>query len=249
MDMSALASFFATRLRWPGAAAMLVLTSGVLGALLWWVPAHAATEAAAVLATLPTDPSAAAGSQIDLVALLQLIPWLGPYLPDILSTIGLVAMIAAHLPTPTSATGGYAALWRVFSWIAQNFRYAKPAAQPPCKGAGPKAGPPSAAVALLTLVLATGALSGCADPVTLPMVQVALTGAEQSATEYVMLPPCPTARPCSDATVIAQIKAADNIAYATVKAAEVGTVTPQAAMAAVAGLSALIPAFLPTAGK
>jgi hypothetical protein len=127
--------------------------------------------------------------------------------------------------------------------VAQNYRYAKPAAQPPGKDADPPATPKgssTAAVAMLVL-LAAGMLSACANRTSVAMAQVALTAAEQAATAYVTRPPCPAVTLCSDADVVARIKAADNVAYAAVQAAATGATTPDAAMAAVAGLIALIP--------
>jgi hypothetical protein len=92
-------------------------------------------------------------------------------------------------------------------------------------------------VCLLTLV-------GCGQTNQVAQAENALTIAEQAATVYVRLPLCPQAAGtlCSDATIAAKIKAADNVAYAAVKGAENGTVAPADAVAAVSALSALTPA-------
>jgi hypothetical protein len=74
--------------------------------------------------------------------------------------------------------------------------------------------------------------------------EVALTAAEATAFKYATLPSCPvtTGTLCSQPAIVAQIKAADNIAYAAVKAAEGGTGDAALAAAAVAALVALVPA-------
>jgi hypothetical protein len=74
--------------------------------------------------------------------------------------------------------------------------------------------------------------------------EVALTAAEATAFKYATLPSCPspTGTLCSQPAIVAQIKAADNIAFAAVKAAEGGAGDAALAAAAVAALVALIPA-------
>lgn len=96
--------------------------------------------------------------------------------------------------------------------------------------------------AALPLLLA---FAGCATGPTVAQAEVALTAAETAALAYVTQPACvgaPASSLCPNASTVAQIKAADTLAYTAVKGAEAGTVTPAAAMTAIASLSALIPA-------
>jgi hypothetical protein len=100
----------------------------------------------------------------------------------------------------------------------------------------------------LPTIAAVLMLAGCAQ--TVPASEIALTAAEATALQYVTLPACApgaTSQPggalCSQATVVAQIKAADNTAFTAVKAAESGTGMQAAASAAVAALSSLVPAI------
>ena len=85
------------------------------------------------------------------------------------------------------------------------------------------------------------ALAACAGTSGLAGTEVALTETERLALAYVTLPACPGAALCSDAAVVAKIKAADNIAYAAVMGAKAGKVLPADATAAVAALASLIP--------
>lgn len=104
---------------------------------------------------------------------------------------------------------------------------------------------------LLPLILSVSSLIGCTttQPAgTVAATEIALTTAESLAFHYATLPTCPTAAPaCSDPAVVARIKAADNTAYAAVKAARAATAagndngTVAAASAAVAALNAAIP--------
>jgi hypothetical protein len=76
--------------------------------------------------------------------------------------------------------------------------------------------------------------------------EVALTVAEAAATAYVKLPACGgVSKICSDATVIAKIKAADVTAYTAVKAAESNAGTIADALTALTTFQTVISA-LPT---
>jgi hypothetical protein len=95
------------------------------------------------------------------------------------------------------------------------------------------------------------ALAGCANSggtqTAVAGTEVALTAAEKAATLYVTLPQCGPAHPapiCSDAPVIAKIKAADNVAFDAVMAARAGGSDAKVATAnaAIAALVELIPA-------
>ena len=86
---------------------------------------------------------------------------------------------------------------------------------------------------------------------TAPALETALTAAEATALHYVTLPACaPGATSqtggalCSQATVVTQIKLADNAAYAAVKKFEAGTGTQADASAAIAALTVLVPALV-----
>jgi len=87
-------------------------------------------------------------------------------------------------------------------------------------------------------------LAACgADPTAVNATKVALTAAETAATIYVQLPLCPqpTGRLCSDASVSAQIKTADQVAYDGVKSMSDGKLSAADASALVARLVTLIP--------
>ena len=94
------------------------------------------------------------------------------------------------------------------------------------------------------ILAGTLALAGCSGVTAsndVASTAVALTGAERLASVYVALPRCPATAPCSDPAVVAQIKAADNAAYAAVKQAEANPSMSGAAAAAVSALLVLIP--------
>ena len=92
-------------------------------------------------------------------------------------------------------------------------------------------------------VITSLAVSACAGT-SVASVEVALTGAEHAATTYVTQPACPagtSVATCSDPSLVAKIKAADNLAYTAVQGARAGTVSTADAMKAVNALSALVP--------
>jgi hypothetical protein len=104
----------------------------------------------------------------------------------------------------------------------------------------------------LTPLLAASALAlgGCASTSSVATVnssvaaaEEALTAAETAAALYTGLPPCGTGAPaiCANPSIVAQIKAADNEAYAAVKAAESNSGTLAAALTAIGSLTDAIP--------
>lgn len=91
------------------------------------------------------------------------------------------------------------------------------------------------------------ALAACAaDPAArIAQAEVALTTADQVATAYVRQPACPAGVvhiTCANGATVTKIKAAAVAAYDAVKAAKRGSITPEDALAAVAALTAIIPA-------
>jgi hypothetical protein len=115
-----------------------------------------------------------------------------------------------------------------------------PAAPAAPAATNPVAGAVGAAIGILFLA---ASLTACASN-GVAQTEVGLTSAEQLAMQYVTLPACPSATGalCSDPSITAKIKAADDVAYAAVKGLENGTVTAAAAQAAVASLLSVIPA-------
>lgn len=96
----------------------------------------------------------------------------------------------------------------------------------------------------LALVLVGLCAAGCSTN-NVAQAEVALTAAETAALAYVTQPACvgaPASATCPSPAVMAQIKAADTVAYTAVKGAENGTVTVAQAMSAVNSLTALLPA-------
>ena len=96
-------------------------------------------------------------------------------------------------------------------------------------------------------VAAIAALAACSSAQqsqTVAGAEVALTAAEAAAFQYVKLPLCPASDGtlCSNVAISAQIKAADNVAFAAVNSAKAGSGSVATAMAAIASLSAVIPA-------
>jgi hypothetical protein len=88
-----------------------------------------------------------------------------------------------------------------------------------------------------------GSLAACSTS-NIAQTEVALTIAERLALVYVTQPVCVPAGPpvCSDPAIVAQIKAADAVAYSAVKQAQAGKLDPSQAATEVAALAALIPA-------
>jgi hypothetical protein len=102
---------------------------------------------------------------------------------------------------------------------------------------------------LLALVLGTAACTPQQQQSSLPSIEVALAVAETAANGYKNLPPCGVA-PCCDPAIVAKMKAADNVAYDAVKAAQKSaaagsSVDVTAAMAALGAFQALIVAYVP----
>jgi uncharacterized protein YcfL len=91
--------------------------------------------------------------------------------------------------------------------------------------------------------IALAACSSTQQSQTVAGAEVALTAAEAAAFQYVTLPVCPASNGtlCSNPAISAQIKAADNVAFAAVKSAEAGSGSVATAMAAIASLSSVIP--------
>jgi len=76
---------------------------------------------------------------------------------------------------------------------------------------------------------------------TLAGVEVALTAAERAALAYAGLPRCPSVVLCSQQATVDAIKAADQKAYAALKAAKTDVALVSEAQAALAVLVALVP--------
>ena len=93
-------------------------------------------------------------------------------------------------------------------------------------------------------IAALAACSSTQQSQTVAGAEVALTAAEAAAFQYVTLPVCPVSNGtlCSSPAISAQIKAADNVAFAAVNSAKAGSSSVATAMAAIASLSAAIPA-------
>lgn len=102
---------------------------------------------------------------------------------------------------------------------------------------------------LAPVVALAGVLGACAAAQThadnsVAAAETALTAAEQAATLYTSLPRCaPHGSPlCSQASVVASIKAADNTAYSAVVAARHNKAMLSLALQAIADLRAAVPA-------
>lgn len=103
----------------------------------------------------------------------------------------------------------------------------------------------------MLIALAVITLAGCASitpggktRTAIAETEVALTAAEKAATIYARLPQCPKAAPvCSDAPVVAKVKAADTTAFTAVMAARNSGDDQKTAIAsaAVAALVSVIP--------
>lgn len=180
---------------------------------------------------------------MDILAMIQAIPGIGPYLPYILILFGCCAVLAAQLPPPRQPESLYGMLYRVVNLLGQNYNHAHNATDP-----GETSGAPPAAIALLLLApLATlPALGACSSTASNPQddvvaLEAGLTAAESVAIAYIQLPACTgTNGPlCANPTVVAQIKQADSQAYTLVKAAEQAADDPSAVSAAEAAITAL----------
>lgn len=173
---------------------------------------------------------------------LAAIPGIGPALPYFAAVIAIGAAVSTMLPPPADGSPGwYRAVYAVVQWCGLNKGHAANAA--PVAKAPPLANRPPPLVAVLVLGTAMLVLGACSGN-SVAQSQVALTLAERLALQYVTLPACTPAGPkaCSDAAIVAQIKAADTLAYQAVKQAQAGTIDPAQAAAEVAALAALIPA-------
>jgi hypothetical protein len=190
---------------------------------------------------------------MDIIALLQALPGVGPYLPYILVVFGICAVLAAQLPPPRQSGSTYDVIYRVVNLLGQNYRQARNVSAP-----SRSAVPPSSFSAVLFLSALTCALSACANGSTNPAADVAalevgLTAAETAATAYAKLPACTgTNGPlCSTSTIVTQMKTADAQAYVLVKAAEQAAGNPSALSAAQAAVTVLtsITSVLPKQGN
>lgn len=180
---------------------------------------------------------------MDILPLIQAVPGVGPYLPEILMVFGISAVLAAQLPPPKTTASVYGVLYQVVNLLAHNYNQASNALAPVTKT--PTTTPTAVLALLAALALACG-LGACSGAGRNPAADVAaleagLTAAEAVATSYIQLPPCSgTNRPlCSDGATVGQIKAADMQAYTLVKAAEQAIGDPSALSAAQAAVAAL----------
>jgi hypothetical protein len=197
---------------------------------------------------------------MDLIALLQGVPGVGPYLAYVPVVIAIGAAIGVVLPAPGPTAGvAYRALYWVVQWCALNKGHAVNLSAPSSAGivGGPgaisapqmslSAVPKAQAAALLVAASALLSLMACSSGAgSNPAADVAalesgLTAAESIATAYIRLPHCTGANGplCSDSTIVGQIKVADAKAYTLVKAAEQAAGDPTALSIAEAAVTAL----------
>jgi len=185
---------------------------------------------------------------MDILAMIQAVPGVGPYLPYVLILFGICAVAAAQLPPPQRASSLYGAVYRCVNLLGQNYNYARNAV---ADGGRPGTAPSATAAIALAVALAVplclGACSGSGSNASgdVAALEASLTAAESLATAYVQLPGCTgTNGPlCADSAIVSQIKAADNQAYSLVKAAEQAAGDPSAlsaAQTAVAALNAIV---------
>jgi hypothetical protein len=181
---------------------------------------------------------------MDFLAMMQAVPGVGPALPYVLMVFGICAVVAAQLPPPTAAGSLYGLVYQFINLLGHNYNQARNVLADTTKAATTV--PPTAAVALLAVLVLPLGLGACSGAGSNPAADVAalesgLTAAEALATTYIQLPICTgTNGPlCSDTNIVAQIKTADAQAYTLVKAAEQAAGTPSALSAAEAAVTAL----------
>jgi hypothetical protein len=193
---------------------------------------------------------------MDIIAMIQAVPGVGPYLPYVLVVFGICALVAAQLPPPKSTGSLYGLVYQFVNLLGHNYNQARNALATPAKA--PSVTPPAAMLMLLAVLTVPLVLGACSGAGSNPAADVAaleagLTTAESLATVYIRLPTCTgTNSPlCSDSTIVGQIKTADAQAYTLVKAAEVAAGAPSALAAAEAAVSVLtvITGALPTQGS
>ncbi len=142
----------------------------------------------------------------------------------------LAAKLAAPAPDPAPATVAVI-----------------PAAPPPATPSVPATGVVASMVGMFMLLVAGFGLAACTvTPSDVSTLETSLTAAENLGLAYAALPNCTGSNGpvCSDPAVIADIKTADNAAYAALTALQNGTGTEAELQAAIAALTALIPAAI-----
>jgi hypothetical protein len=181
---------------------------------------------------------------MNIIAVIQAVPGVGPYLPYLLIVFGICAVIAAQLPPPSSATSLYGLVYQCVNLLGHNYNQARNVFIAPAKTASVT--PPASVLLLLaalTVPLGLGACSGAgSNPASdVAALEAGLTAAESLATAYIRLPICTGKNGplCSDSAVATQIKTADMDAFTTVKAAEQAAGSPAALAAAQVAVSAM----------
>jgi hypothetical protein len=194
--------------------------------------------------------------EMDIIAMIQAVPGVGPFLPYVLVVFGICAVVAAQLPPPKSTSSLYGLVYQLVNLLGHNYNQARNVLAPATKTT-PVVTPPAAMLMLLSILSVPLVLGGCSGAGSNPAADVAaleagLTAAESLATVYVRLPTCTGTNGllCSDSALVAQIKTADMQAYTLVKAAEVAAGDPSALAAAEAAVTVLtvITGALPTQG-
>ncbi len=185
---------------------------------------------------------------MDIIAMIQAVPGVGPFLPYMFVVFGICAAIAAQLPPPNSATSLYGLVYQCVNLLGHNYNQARNVFAAPAKT--PSVTPPTSLLVLLAAAALPLGLGACTGTGNNPASDVAaleagLTAAESLATAYIRLPICTGKNGplCSESAIAAQIKTADMDAYTTVKAAEQAAGSPTllaAAQVAVSAMTAII---------
>ncbi len=182
---------------------------------------------------------------MDIIALIQAVPGVGPWLPYILVVFGICAVVAAQLPPPATPGSVYDMLYRLANVLGQNYNQARNATSAPVKA---DSKPPLSSTTLVVLaalvaplILSACSSAGSSSSSDVAALEATLTAAEDLGAAYIRLPHCTgTNGPlCSDSAIVAHIKTSDAQAYALVKAAEQVSGDPSALAAAEAAVTAL----------
>lgn len=68
---------------------------------------------------------------MDLVTLAAAIPWIGPYIPDIVAFGGVCLVLSTVMPPPGAGSNkAYAIIYQAVNWVAFNYGHAKNATAP-----------------------------------------------------------------------------------------------------------------------
>jgi hypothetical protein len=96
---------------------------------------------------------------MDIIAMIQAVPGVGPYLPYILVVFGICAVVAAQLPPPRQPGSLYDIVYRIVNLLGHNYNQAANATAPTKNSSAGT--PPTTALVLIAVLALPFSLGAC----------------------------------------------------------------------------------------